>query len=110
MMRTDKYLIEEIKNKSQSICRDLFDKNYYKAVNKLINELNKNKTFSMNKGSTLGWVAGLIYVVGVDSNLFDKNNFYKGKIYISKKELSKYLGVSLNTMKSREKYIEKQSR
>ncbi|CEN29994.1 Uncharacterised protein [[Clostridium] sordellii] len=105
MMRTDKYLIEEIKNKSQSICIDLFDKNYYKAVNKLINELNKNKTFSMNKGSTLGWVAGLIYVVGVDSNLFDKNNFYKGKIYISKKELSKYLGVSLNTMKSREKYI-----
>lgn len=106
-MTTKKELMKEIKIGSESFCNEFLSKDYYKVVNRLINNLDKNKKFSMDKGKKLGWIAGLIYVVGEDSGLFDKNNFYKGKIYISKSELSRHINISVSTMKSREKEIRK---
>lgn len=106
-MTTKKELMKEIKIGSESFCNEFLSKDYYKVVNRLINKLDKNKKFSMDKGKKLGWIAGLIYVVGEDSRLFDKNNFYKGKIYISKSELSRHINISVSTMKSREKEIRK---
>lgn len=106
-MTTKKELMKEIKIGSESFCNEFLSKEYYKVVNRLINNLDKNKKISMDKGKKLGWIAGLIYVVGEDSGLFDKNNFYKGKIYISKSELSRHINISVSTMKSREKEIRK---
>lgn len=106
-MTTKKELMKEIKIGSESFCNEFLSKDYYKVVNRLINKLDKNKKFSMDKGKKLGWIAGLIYVVGEDSGLFDKKNFYKGKIYISKSELSRHINISVSTMKSREKEIRK---
>ena len=55
----------------------------------------------MDSGKYLGWVAGILYVVGEDSGLFEPNNTMNDNLYYSKTELAEGVGVSITTMKAR---------
>lgn len=55
----------------------------------------------MDKGKIEGWVAGLLYIVGEDSGLFNQTNWMESKEYISKTDMAKIAEVSVATMKSR---------
>lgn len=55
----------------------------------------------MDGGKYLGWVGGLLYVVGEDSNLFDPNNVKCDKLYYSKSEVAEGVGISATTMRAR---------
>lgn len=100
-MSTDKKILKEINDALQWHCESNFTKGYHKAVKALVNKLKKNKEFSMDNGKYLGWVAGILYVVGEDSELFEPNNTINDKLYYSKTELAEGVGVSLTTMKAR---------
>ena len=104
-MSTDKKILKEINHALQWHCESNFTKGYHKAVKALVNKLKKNKDFSMDSGQYLGWVAGILYVAGEDSGLFEQNNFINNKLYYSKTELADGVGVSITTMKSRAKDI-----
>ena len=100
-MSTDKNILKEINNALQWHCESNFTKDYHKTVKALVNKLKKNKEFSMDSGKYLGWVAGILYVVGEDSGLFEPNNTMNDKLYYSKTELAQGVGVSITTMKAR---------
>lgn len=100
-MSTDKNILKEINNALQWHCESNFTKSYHKTVKALVNKLKKNKEFSMDSGKYLGWVAGILYVVGEDSGLFEPNNTMNDKLYYSKTELAEGVGVSITTMKAR---------
>ena len=100
-MSTDKNILKEINNALQWHCESNFTKDYHKTVKALVNKLKKNKEFSMDSGKYLGWVAGILYVVGEDSGLFEPNNTMNDKLYYSKTELAEGVGVSITTMKAR---------
>ena len=87
-MSTDKNILKDINNSLQWHCEANFTKDYHKTVKALVNKLKKNKEFSMDGGKYLGWVGGLLYVVGEDSNLFDPNNVKCDKLYYSKSEVA----------------------
>ena len=97
----DKIILKEINNALQWHCESNFTKDYHKTVKALVNKLKKNKEFSMDSGKYLGWVAGILYVVGEDSGLFEPNNTMNDKLYYSKTELAEGVGVSITTMKAR---------
>ncbi|WP_455539467.1 DUF6398 domain-containing protein [Terrisporobacter sp.] len=100
-MSTDKKVLKEINDAIEWHCQSNFTKGYHKSVKALVNKLKKNKEFSMDSGKYLGWVAGLLYVVGEDSGLFEPNNVMNDKLYYSKTELAEGVGVSVTTMKAR---------
>ena len=100
-MSTDKKILKEINNALQWHCESNFTKGYHKTVKALVNKLKKNKEFSMDNGKDLGWVAGILYVVGEDSGLFEQSNQSSNKLYYSKTELAEGVGVSMTTMKAR---------
>lgn len=104
-MSTEKNRLKEINNALQWHCESNFTKGYHKTVKALINKLKKNKDFSMDSGKSLGWVAGILYVVGEDSDLFNSNNIMNNKLYYSKTELADGVGISISTMKARAKNI-----
>ena len=105
-MSTDKKLIKIITELVKMYSEEYLCDDYYKVTKKLIDKLKKNKEFSMDNGKMEGWVAGLLYVVGEDSNLFDQKNFYSGtKLYIPKTDLAAMIDVSVPTMKKRAKEI-----
>ena len=105
-MATDKNLIKKITELVKIYSEEYLCDDYYKVTKKLIDKLKKNKEFSMDKGKIEGWVAGLLYIVGEDSNLFDQKNFYSGtKMYIPKVDLAGIVDVSVPTMKKRAKDI-----
>ena len=100
-MSTDKNILKDINNSLQWHCEANFTKDYHKTVKALVNKLKKNKEFSMDGGKYLGWVGGLLYVVGEDSNLFDPNNVKCDKLYYSKSEVAEGVGISATTMRAR---------
>lgn len=104
-MATDKARLKEITDIIKIHCNIAFDDNYYKTTKGLINKLKKNKEFSMDSGKVEGWISGLLYVVGEDSNLFDTGNWMRDKIYLSKTDLANGVGVSVSTMRSRANQI-----
>ena len=104
-MATDKARLKEITDIIKIHCNIAFDDNYYKTTKGLINKLKKNKEFSMDSGKVEGWISGLLYVVGEDSNLFDTGNWMRDKIYLSKTDLANGVGVSVSTMRSRASQI-----
>ena len=104
-MSTNKERLNEIKSRIDWHCENNFNKDYHKVVKRLIKELGKNKNFSMDSGKEGGWVAGLLYVVGEDSDLFNPYNFGFDKEYYSKTDVANGCGVSVGTMKSRAQKI-----
>lgn len=100
-MATDKNRLKEITETINIHCNIAFDDNYYKATKGLINKLKKNKEFSMDSGKIEGWIGGLLYIVGEDSELFNPNNWIKEKRYISKTDLAAGVGISATTMRNR---------
>ncbi|MGM9532604.1 DUF6398 domain-containing protein [Intestinibacter sp.] len=100
-MATDKDKIKQITDIVKTHCDECFNEDYYKTTKKLIDKLKKNKDFSMDKGKIEGWVAGLLYIVGEDSGLFNQTNWIESKEYISKTDMAKIAEVSVATMKSR---------
>ncbi|MGL5712067.1 MAG: DUF6398 domain-containing protein [Paraclostridium sp.] len=103
----NKEKLKEIKSLINRICEEHLNKDIEKTCNKLIKKLMKNNEFSIEKGNVDGWVAGIIVTVGEDSGLFHSKsiNRFKDNLYISRAELSRIIGVSITTVKSREKYI-----
>lgn len=104
-MPTDKKKIKEITDIVKSHCDERFSKEYFKTTKKLIKRLEKDKNLSMDKGKVEGWVAGLFYIVGEDSGLFNRHNWIDSKEYISKTDMAEISEVSMSTMKSRAKKI-----
>lgn len=104
-MSTKKERLNDIKSAIDWHCENNFNKDYHNKVKKLIKMLTKNKTFSMDSGKEDGWVAGLLYVVGEDSDLFNQYNYAYDKEYYSKTDVAKGCGVSVSTMKSRAQKI-----
>lgn len=100
-MSTDKNRIKQITEIVKTHCDECFNESYYKTTKKLIDKLKKIKEFSMDKGKIEGWVAGLLYIVGEDSGLFNQTNWMESKEYISKTDMAKIAEVSVATMKSR---------
>lgn len=104
-MSTQKEKLNNIQSSIDWHCENNFNEDYHKAVNKLIKKLLKNDKFSMNSGKEGGWVAGLLYVVGEDSDLFNQYNFAYDKEYYTKTDVAEGCGVSVSTMKSRAQKI-----
>lgn len=102
-MPTDKKKIKQITDIVKSHCDERFSEEYFKTTKKLIKRLEKDKTLSMDKGKVEGWVAGLFYIVGEDSGLFNRYNWIDSKEYISKTDMAEISEVSISTMKSRAK-------
>lgn len=100
-MATEKSRLKEITETIKIHCNIAFDDNYYKATKGLINKLKKNKEFSMDSGKIEGWIGGLLYVVGEDSELFNSNNWIKEKRYMSKTDMASGVGISPTTMRNR---------
>ncbi|MEG0855795.1 MAG: DUF6398 domain-containing protein [Terrisporobacter sp.] len=100
-MATDKVRLKEITDTTRIHCEIAFNDKYYKTVKALMNKLKKNKEFSMDSGKVEGWIAGLLYIVGEDSELFNPNNWIKEKRYISKTDLASGVNVSPTTMRNR---------
>ena len=104
-MPTEKKKIKQITDIAKSHCDERFSEEYFKMTKKLIKRLEKDKTLSMDKGKVEGWVAGLFYIVGEDSGLFNRYNWIDSKEYISKTDMAEISEVSISTMKSRAKKI-----
>lgn len=105
MINKDK--LKEIKLLISEFCEEYLNKDVEKTCNKLLKKLSRNKDFSIDKGEIIGWLGGFILVVGEDSGLFHSKaiNRVNHKLYISKAELCRLLGVSITTIKNREIYI-----
>lgn len=101
IMATDKDKLKQITDIVKTHCDECFNEDYYKTTKKLIDKLKNIKEFSMDKGKIEGWVAGLLYIVGEDSGLFNQTNWIESKEYISKTDMAKIAEVSVATMKSR---------
>ena len=104
-MHTDRKKIKQITDIAKLHCDERFSKEYFKATKKLIKRLEKDKNISMDKGKVEGWVAGLFYIVGEDSGLFNRNNWIESKEYISRSNMAEVTEVSMSTMRSRAKQI-----
>ena len=100
-MSTLQKVIKTIKNIVKECCDEILFDEYYKTTEKLINKLKKNKNFSMDGGMVEGWAAGLLYVVGEDSDLFNRENKKSDKLYLTKQEVANTAGVSTGTMRTR---------
>jgi len=103
-MSTQKRL-NDIKSAIDWHCENNFNKDYHNKVNNLIKILTKNNNFSMGSGKEGGWVAGLLYVVGEDSDLFNQDNYSYNKEYYTKTDVALGCGVSVSTMKLRAQKI-----
>jgi len=104
-MSTQKKRLNDIKSAIDWHCENNFNKDYHNKVNNLIKILTKNNNFSMDSGKEGGWVAGLLYVVGEDSDLFNQYNYSYEKEYYTKTDVALGCGVSVSTMKSRAQKI-----
>lgn len=100
-MATEKIRLKEIADTIKIHCNIAFDDNYYKTTKGLINKLKKNKEFSMDSGKIEGWIGGLLYIVGEDSELFNSNNWIKEKRHMSKTDMACGVGISATTMRNR---------
>jgi len=100
-MATDKNRMKQIIESLKTCCDYYFYDDYYKTAKKLIDKLKKNKEFSMDKGKVDGWVAGLLYIVGEDSGLFNNRNMLDSKLYLAKVDVAEFAGVSATTMRNR---------
>lgn len=100
-MSTDKKTIKKIKELLKECCDKISFKNYYKTAEILTQELENNEKISMDNGPIEEWVAGILYIVGEDSGLFNKENKKHSKLYLSKTDLSEIVGVSIITMRKR---------
>lgn len=100
-MSLDKNKLNQIINMVKYCCDDYLSEDYYKTTKKLIDKLKKNKNFSIDRGKVEGWVAGILYIIGEDSDLFNQNNWINSKKYITKTEMARIVGVSTTTMKNR---------
>ena len=104
-MSTKLERLKSIKSVIQWHCENNFNEDYYKVVNRIIKKLEANEKFSMDSGKEGGWVAGLLCVVGEDSDLFNPRSFDYDNEYYSKIDVAEACGVSTTTMNSRVKKI-----